>query len=85
MRAQARLKPTWPTHPQEKQEEASAIKNKHWYHLILNSFRPHVICQKVLRVEHCFDILYPLRTTHFSVPQGPGEGWIPTPLPLRFF
>ena len=27
--------------------------------------------------------LNPLRTTLFSVPQGPGGGWIPTP--LRFF
>ena len=29
-----------------------------WNHLlVLSSFRPHAIPQKVLRVEHCYDIL----------------------------
>ena len=32
-----------------------------WYKLVLNSFRPHAISQKVLRVEHCYNILQKAR------------------------
>ena len=31
--------------------------NADWYHLVLVTIRPHVISQKVLRVEHCFKII----------------------------
>ena len=32
----------------------------HWYHLVLVTFRPYVLSQKVMRVEYCFGIVFKL-------------------------